>query len=66
VGNDSTCDGHVDRWDRDSQLLAAEEAAADKAAQAAAADAGAAPAPVSSNNVVDAGASQAKGRRTTK
>ena len=32
VGNDATCDGHVDRWDRDAQLMAAEEAAQDKAA----------------------------------
>jgi hypothetical protein len=39
VGTDATCDGHVDRWDRDAQLLAAEEAAQEKAA-AAAADAG--------------------------
>jgi hypothetical protein len=39
VGNDNTCDGHVDRWDRDAQLLAAEDAAQEKAA--AQADAGA-------------------------
>jgi hypothetical protein len=34
VGTDATCDGHVDRWDRDAQLLAAEDAAQEKAAQA--------------------------------
>jgi hypothetical protein len=27
VGNDTSCDGHVDRWDRDTQLMAQEEAA---------------------------------------
>jgi hypothetical protein len=26
VGNDESCDGHVDRWDRDAQLMAQEEA----------------------------------------
>jgi len=26
VGNDATCDGHVDRWDRDAELMAQEEA----------------------------------------
>jgi hypothetical protein len=31
VGTDETCDGHVDRWDRDAQILAAEEAAQEKA-----------------------------------
>ncbi len=31
MGSDTTCDGHVDRWDRDAQLLAAEEAAQEKA-----------------------------------
>jgi hypothetical protein len=31
VGSDETCDGHVDRWDRDAQLLAAEDAAQEKA-----------------------------------
>lgn len=36
VGVDSTCDGHVDRWDRDTQLMAAEEAAQDKASNATA------------------------------
>jgi hypothetical protein len=27
VGSDATCDGHVDRWDRDAELMAQEEAA---------------------------------------
>lgn len=26
IGSDATCDGHVDRWDRDAQLMAQEEA----------------------------------------
>jgi hypothetical protein len=26
IGSDSTCDGHVDRWDRDAQMVAKEEA----------------------------------------
>lgn len=43
VGTDSTCDGHVDRWDRDAQLLASEEAAQEKAQ---AADAGSGMTPV--------------------
>ena len=34
VGSDTTCDGHVDRWDRDTILLAAEDAAQEKAAAA--------------------------------
>jgi hypothetical protein len=37
VGVDNTCDGHVDRWDRDAQLMASEESA-----QQAAPDGGAA------------------------
>jgi hypothetical protein len=27
VGSDATCDGHVDRWDRDAEMMAQEEAA---------------------------------------
>ncbi len=53
VGTDSTCDGHVDRWDRDSQLLAAEEAAQEKA-QAALSPKAAAP---SASNEPAAGSS---------
>jgi len=45
VGTDETCDGHVDRWDRDAQLLAAEEAAQEKAQTAS--NAKAAPSPSS-------------------
>jgi hypothetical protein len=43
VGTDATCDGHVDRWDRDAQLLASEEAAQTQAADGGAAGAGSAP-----------------------
>ena len=63
VGSDLTCDGHVDRWDRDAQLLAAEEAAQEKAAAAAAGgaanDGGAASAPMMvgrNGEILDGGA----------
>jgi len=47
VGVDTTCDGHVDRWDRDAQLLAAEEATQEKSQAASAElDAGNGTAPV--------------------
>ncbi|MGH7268908.1 MAG: hypothetical protein ACREJ3_00630 [Polyangiaceae bacterium] len=32
VGTDATCDGHVDRWDRDAQLMASEESGQEAAA----------------------------------
>jgi len=38
VGVDSSCDGHVDRWDRDAQLMASEETAQQQAPDAGAAD----------------------------
>jgi hypothetical protein len=53
VGSDATCDGHVDRWDRDAQLLAAEEAAQEKAQ----ADAGAGGTSASGTSASSAGAS---------
>jgi hypothetical protein len=42
VGVDSSCDGHVDRWDRDAQLMASEEAAQEAPADAGAAATGSA------------------------
>jgi hypothetical protein len=62
VGNDSKCDGHVDRWDRDAQLLAAEDAAQEKS-QAAQNDAGAgAPRPDVMSVLTDAGADSGNNR----
>ncbi len=63
VGTDATCDGHVDRWDRDAQLLAAEDAAQEKLALAAGEDAGPGAAPMtvgSSVEVPDGGPTAAK------
>jgi hypothetical protein len=67
VGTDATCDGHVDRWDRDAQLLAAEDAAQEKAQEDAGApvlaDGGQALASGSSGELTDGGASKAAKRR---
>jgi hypothetical protein len=52
VGSDSTCDGHVDRWDRDAQLLAAEEAAQEKAQTASNAKAAPSPSNEAANGAV--------------
>jgi hypothetical protein len=66
VGSDATCDGHVDRWDRDTQLMAAEEAAQDKA-NAAAADGGpGGPTPVTvgvNGEITDGGVADAKKKK---
>jgi hypothetical protein len=63
IGIDSTCDGHVDRWDRDQELLAAEEAAQEKQnaeqekqAMEASADAGVQVSTVAEPEAADAGA----------
>lgn len=69
IGSDATCDGHVDRWDRDSQLMAEEEAASQVqvAEGGAPAAPSAAPAPTDSSaastpsdSSADAGAAKAK------
>jgi hypothetical protein len=60
VGVDSSCDGHVDRWDRDAQLMASEEQTQTQAP----ADAGAASeAPDGAAEAPDAGAAPARSLR---
>jgi hypothetical protein len=64
VGTDANCDGHVDRWDRDAQLLAAEDAAQEKAqADAGIAAAPVAPALATTTEQPDAGAQQKSAKR---
>ena len=66
VGTDATCDGHVDRWDRDAQLLAAEDAAQEKAQDGGAGSGNAATAPVTvgpSGELLDGGAPKAAKRK---
>jgi hypothetical protein len=60
-----TCDGHVDRWDRDAQLMAQEEAQAGVEIADAGAANGSAPMTVGANGQVtdggvDAGKKKAK------
>jgi hypothetical protein len=68
VGSDATCDGHVDRWDRDAQLLAAEEAAQEKAAAAAdAGTSGSTPVTVgTSGEILDGGAALSGSKKKKK
>jgi hypothetical protein len=61
VGVDLGCDGHIDRWDRDAQLMAQEEAQSVEIADGGA-EGGGSGVTVGSN-VADAGASKAKKRK---
>jgi hypothetical protein len=66
VGSDATCDGHVDRWDRDAQLLAAEDAAQEKAQADAGAGGGGGTSAVTvgvSGQLTDGGAQKAAKKR---
>jgi|SRR5882672_4243087 len=67
VGSDATCDGHVDRWDRDAQILAAEEAAQDKAAAAADGGSGSTPVTVgTTGEIMDGSAPPSDGGKRKK
>jgi hypothetical protein len=62
VGTDSSCDGHVDRWDRDAQLLASEEAAQSQAADGGAGSGtGSAPVTVTPQGDITDGGAHAQG-----
>jgi hypothetical protein len=55
VGVDLTCDGHIDRWDRDAQLMAQEDAQSVEVADGGAADGGSAPVTVGANGQITDG-----------
>jgi hypothetical protein len=60
VGVDLSCDGHIDRWDRDAQLMAQEDAQSVEVADGGAEGGGGSGVTVTTN---DAGASKAKKRK---
>jgi hypothetical protein len=69
VGVDNTCDGHVDRWDRDAQLMASEESAQQGGTDggaASAADAGPECDPSAGPCAADGGGAASTGRAAKK
>jgi hypothetical protein len=67
VGVDLSCDGHIDRWDRDAQLAAQDDAQGVELADGGAAEGGSSPITVGANGqITDAGVASTKAKRGKK
>lgn len=67
IGVDLSCDGHIDRWDRDAQLMAQEDAQSVEIADGGMGDGASAPVTVGANGqIIDGGPATTKAKRTKK